>query len=89
MSTTDFTSNTTSILTDPENPSETLARCAGMARLLARVDYRQPLPDDAERALNDLLNGIGAAMEQAAETLGLPARALATADWSVGSSAQN
>lgn len=87
MSTTDLTS--TSILIDPENPSETLAKCAGMARLLAAIDYQQPLPDDAERALSDLLNGIGDAMEQAAENLGLPARVMATADWAAGSSAKN
>ena len=91
MSTTDsITSNTpTSILIDAENPSETLAKCAGMARLLAAIDFKQPLADDAERALNDLLNGIADAMEHAGENLGLPARALAEADWSAGSSATN
>lgn len=57
----------TTILVD-ENPGETLARCAGMARLLACIDYQQPLPDDAERALSDLLNGMASAMEQAAES---------------------
>ena len=87
MSTTDSIS--TSLLIDADNPSETLAKCAGMAQLLACIDYKQPISADAERALNDLLNGIGDAMEHAAETLGLPARVLATADWSAGSSAKN
>lgn len=69
MSTTDFSTTTPAhILIDPENPSETLAKCAGMVRLLARIDYRQPIPDDAERSLSDLLNGMASAMEQAAES---------------------
>ena len=68
MSSTDFSSNTPSLLIDPENPAETLARCAGMARLLACIDYQQPIRADAERALSDLLNGMARAMEQAAES---------------------
>lgn len=58
----------TGLLIDPENPSETLAKCAGMARLLACIDYQQPIRADAERALSDLLNGMARAMEQAAES---------------------
>lgn len=87
MSTTDITR--TSLLVDPTNPSETLGRCAGMARLLACIDYQEGLPDDADMMLGALLNGMAEAMEQAAESFGLPARVLATADWSAGSSAKN